>query len=48
MKLLRDLVILMVLLAVLGLIIYQNWPGQAGEERAKKYTHPITRPGGQW
>lgn len=48
MKMLRDLVVLILLLAVLGLIIYKNWPGQAAEERAKKYTHPITRPGGGW
>ena len=48
MKMLRDLVILLTLLTVLGFIIYRNWPGQSGTERAKKYSHPITRPGGSW
>lgn len=48
MKLLRDLVILLILLTVLGVIVYRNWPGQPGTERAKKYSHPITRPGAGW
>lgn len=48
MKMLRDLIVLLILLAVLGVILYRNWPGQSGEERAKKYSHPITRPGGSW
>lgn len=49
MKILMDLLKLLALLAVLAGVIYGAWALlNSGQDRTKKYSHPISRPGGAW
>ncbi len=49
MKTLTDLLKLVALLAVLAGAVYGAWSAfSSGQDRNKKYSHPISRPGGSW